>query len=145
MTDPYALLDEYKEQRIRAEQTEAVAKYEKKKLEAIKYKLVDILVERKLPRVCDEHLTFSKKRDCGFRLNEENTDQVRDWLVQETGDDMPFVEEKVSRRALKEYIEDRVLQDGWEAEDFPTFLGVSLHPNASVAGWKRFKQEQEQE
>lgn len=127
------------------EKAEAEYKTQARVLKAIEYRMIALMDETQVKNVpTEDGLTFGKRRHYGFKNNEENRQQIREWLVGDIGDDSPFIEEVVSRSALRELIKDRVENGGKTEESFPQFLNVSFTPIAVVTGWKKFKQETSQ-
>lgn len=91
-----------------------------------------------------EDCTASFKRSDGVHLSlreqlnlsvtQENDGAIREWLLESEGDDMSYVEERVSKKALTELIRKKVDEEHVPASEFPSFLKVSTRPGLSVRG-----------
>ena len=132
------LFEAYKAQREIAENAKAWSTKQNKILSTIKYGLVELMLEEQVKTIgTEDGCSLGLRRHVGFSSTEDNREQIRDWLVEETGDDQPFMEEVVSKKALNELVTKRV-DAGSNENDFPDFLKVNLHPDISVLGWKQF-------
>ena len=137
--------DEYKTQRVITERAEAEYKTQFKVLKAIESRMLGLMDETQVKSVpTEDGLTFGKRRHYGFSNTEENREEIRMWLCDTIGDDAPYMEQVVSRTALRELIKDGVENSGKTEESFPQFLNVSLTPIAVVTGWKKFKQQKQE-
>ncbi len=140
------LFEDYKKQREISEIESAKAKKERAHLGAIEFQIVELMLEERVKSIgTEDGCNLNLRRHLGISCTEENREQVREWLVEETGDDQPFMEEVVSKKALSELVQTRI-DNGAVAQDFPDFLNVNLHPGVSVLGWKQLmasKQQQE--
>ena len=135
----------YKQQRMIAETAEAESKKQNKILSAIKHKLIDLMGDAGVRKVgTDDDVTLYLKRNIGFSLTEDNMERVREWLIEDQGDDVPFVHEVVSRKTLGELLKHKVEVEEATERDFPDFLKLSLHPNMGVLGWKQAKQQRQE-
>lgn len=72
--------------------------------------------------------------DCSVR--QDNQDDIRAWLREVEGDDMPFVVERVDKPTLKEWLRARIEDGKLAQQDIPKWLNVKSRPELSVLGWK---------
>ena len=136
------LFEVYKKARMERELKEAEATQASKVLTAVTMKLVEAMgaLRPRLKQIAtDDGISLHLKRHVGVSCTEENREETRQWLIETTGDDEPFVEEVISKKALTEFIGNEAKRKELDEDDFPSFLKVNLHPGVSVLGWKQFK------
>jgi hypothetical protein len=63
-----------------------------------------------------------------------NTQDVRDWLLETTGDDQPFVEEKLDKKAVEDHCKHVAETEG--KDRIPDFLRLFTRPAIGVRGWE---------
>lgn len=71
-----------------------------------------------------------------FSCTKDNAQQIRDWLIEQVGDDKDFIETLPSKSAVGELVKKLIDKDKWDEGDFPAFLSVSTRPTLRVQGWK---------
>lgn len=136
------LFEVYKRARIDREVTDEAAKHAYKVLQAVTMKLVEAMgaLRPRLKQLTTEDgVSMHLRRHVGVSCTEGNREETREWLIEETGDDEPYIEEVVSKKALTEFISEKVKSEELDEDDFPDFLKVNLHPSVSVLGWKQFR------
>ncbi len=71
-----------------------------------------------------------------FRISvtEKNHHEVRDWLLETTGDDQPFMEEKLDRKAVEDHCRELAKTEG--KDRIPQCLSLYTNPGIGVRGWK---------
>ncbi len=108
-------------------------------LESIKSKMIDEMLNSKI-RAFDpsngECTRIGLRREFSCSVTKENTQQIRDWLLTQYGDDMPFVKEVVDKAALIFQLKKEVEEANFDVDDYPEFLKVSTRPNVVAYGWK---------
>jgi len=103
---------------------------------AAETELIDAMLDQGLPQVkTDEGLTVSLRKDMNFSCTKDNFTFIREWLREEMGDDLPYVEEVVSKSALTELLKGKI-EEGTHESEFPPFLRLSTRPGLSVRGLK---------
>ena len=92
----------------------------------------------------DDGLHVILRKSVTFSTAQKMADTIRDWLVETVGDDQPFIEEKISKKALSAYIKQK-LDDGADESDFPEFLRLSTRPDVTVRGFAGANDDEEKE
>lgn len=97
---------------------------------------VDAMLEegvKSMGRADGTNVSLRKQFTCSVTM--DNEPQVREWLAEITGDDAPFVVEKVHKPAVLEWLRsefEKTMDEG----DVPEFLKMQTSPALSVRGWK---------
>ena len=102
-------------------------------------KLVDMMLEEGLANFTNDDGTRpTLTKNVTIKCNQDNEDVVREWLVDEVGDDADFVEEKVNRFKVQAHVK-KLLEGGASESDFPDALGLNTRPAIRVYGWEKSK------
>lgn len=130
------ICDDYLAARHEWEEAKKFASHLHDRVEAKKTQLIDAMLAenmRAYPR--KDGLLISLRRSFSCSVTQENTDQIREWLVEKLGDDKPYVKEVVDKPALTEHLKE--MAETTDLADFPEFLRVSTRPDVAVRGWNR--------
>lgn len=90
--------------------------------------------DNKTPRLPygDDILIYTSDRfSCS--VTQENDGKIRDWLLDTVGDDMPYVEEKVAKGPLTEFLKTL------KPHEIPDFLNAGEWTAVNVLGWRKSK------
>ena len=75
---------------------------------------------------------FGLSERFGVSVTENNNDQIRNWLVDEAGDDAPFISEVCNKQAVTDYVKTRVeknrQEDKGDEDGIPEFLNLKTRP-----------------
>lgn len=86
----------------------------------------------------DDGIRITLKRSFQCSVTQENQDAIREWLLEEQGDDAPYVKEVVDKQALLVLLKEQ----HEKGTELPEFLRVSARPDLSVSGWKNRREEE---
>jgi hypothetical protein len=67
--------------------------------------------------------------------NQENAEQIREWLTEKVGDDTDFMVTVLHKPAVLEYVK-KEIKAGADPTEFPEFLKCDTRPTLRVDGWK---------
>lgn len=125
----------------------ARSEYERVKAEANRLKLImdkrkNLLIDEMLATKLknfkrDDDTSVNFRRAFSISVTKENSEDIRQWLVDTLGDDSEFVKEVINKPALAERLEDMVTKEVITLEAIPQFLHVSTRPEIVVRGWKQ--------
>ena len=136
MTSINDLIDDYYAARAAHDDAKARATELEKSRRAAEAKLIDFMLDEGTTGVKrDDGTSVGLRQSVSLSCTKDNTDPIREWLMDELGDDSDFVEEVVSKPALTELVKNRIAQ-GCGEDDFPEFMRVNTRPIISVQGWK---------
>lgn len=79
-------------------------------------------------------VTVYKARQVLGNITEKNSSVVRHWLNEMTGDDHPYVEEKLCKEAVMTYV--RELLEADRGDEIPEELNVRVRYRARIRGLK---------
>jgi len=130
------LIDEYYDAREAYDNAKKLATELDRRRRAAENKLIDHMLDEGTTGVKrDDGTSVGLRQSVSLSCNKENYEDLREWLIEATGDDSDFVEEVVSRVALTELVKARIAE-GADESDFPEAMRVSTRPIISVQGWK---------
>lgn len=136
------LMNRYLDARLAWDEAHAISIDMHHKMRQAEAALVEAMLAQQLKTAKgDDGVAYNLKRSFNCSVTKDNTDAIRDWLVETEGDDEPFIEEKVSKPALTEYLKKKV-EDGVPEDSFPAWLKVSSRPTLSVPGYKDWRSRQ---
>lgn len=116
--------------------------YRYKLMEVAKARLIDEMLAQNMrayPRT--DGTLISLRRQFNVSVTKENTDQIREWLIETFGDDEPFVKEVVDKAALTAHLKE--MSEHAMQIKYPEFLHVSTRPDVSVRGWTNKEAEED--
>jgi len=68
-----------------------------------------------------------------IQVNKENSEQIRQWLLDTVGDDSDYMKTELSKSAVLELVKDR----SESGDEIPEFLGFKESPGLRVLGWQK--------
>lgn len=103
--------------------------------------MIDEMVETETKGIKRDDGTYCGwKRKNRISVTQANDEQVRTWVLDETGDDSDFVVTACHKPAVEELV-NGMLDEGTEPGDLPAFLKLNQQPIANVQGWKQLNKE----
>jgi hypothetical protein len=130
-------VEAYYEARRDYEEKKRVATEAEKHRRRLEAELVDYMLEHKIKAV--DRADGTKPllaKNVSFSVTKDNFDAIREWLVEQVGDDKDFIETTVSKSAVGELVKTKIEKEKWDESDFPAELKVSTRPGLRVTGWK---------
>lgn len=137
MTDLHTLRDLYIEARDFYEDAKQRSDNLYRDMKGIENKLVNLMLENEdqsLKRADGTMISLRRSTTCS--VTEANSEDVRNWLVENYGDDSDFVRETVHKPSVLELIK-RELDADKEDGDFPEWLKVSSRPTLTLRRGKQ--------
>lgn len=111
---------------------------------AAEYELVDAMVDEKTRSLKrDDGCLFYLKNKTSCSVTQENAHQIREWLIEEEGDDREFLVEVINKEQLLEWLAAKVDGGELQQDELPEFLSYSTRPGMNVNGWKARKKKEE--
>lgn len=93
----------------------------------------EALLDQGLQNVrCEDGATIYLHNIFSISVTQDNESAVRAWLIDEFGDDQPFVQEKVSKSALSAHLKDAIEKGELGEFDVPEFLKLNTHPDVRI-------------
>jgi hypothetical protein len=97
--------------------------------------LVDHMIENGINKVSlDDGTTPTLVSTAAVKVTKENSEEIRQWLLDTMGDDHDFLETVVSKSAVAELVRG-MIADGNET-NVPACLELNQRPTLRVTGWK---------
>ena len=98
--------------------------------------LVDYMIENQIKSLAREDgtkpiLVSATSISC----TQENAEEIRQWLLENEGDDSDYMVTVLSKPAVLELVKKKI-KAGDDPTDFPLFLKVDTRPTLRVDGWK---------
>lgn len=117
------------------------AKKEASRLEGLKQvaerELVDAMIDAKVKSFqLDGNLTVSLRKRFDVSVNQDNNDQVQQWLMETTGDVAPFQKLVLYKPAVVKYLKDLDAAEELDETKIPQFLNLKKTPGVTVRGWQ---------
>lgn len=132
-----AKVEAYYEARRDYEEKKRVATEAEKHRRRLEAELVDYMLEHGIKSV--DRADGTKPllaKNVSFSCTKDNADAIREWIVEQVGDDKDFIETLPSKSAVGELVKKLLEKEKWDETDFPAFLSVSTRPGLRVTGWK---------
>jgi len=121
--------------RINRDVAESTAKSAKAAFRNAEDELVDSMLDADLQNFTHESgLQCYLRQQFRVSVTQANSRNVRDWLLETTGDDQPFVEEKLDKKAVEEHCKKVAETEG--KDRIPDFLSLYVRPGIGVRGWE---------
>jgi acyl carrier protein len=117
------------------------AKAEASRLEGIRRKLeselVDAMVEAGVKSYqTTDGVTVSLKKRFDISVNQENAEQVEEWLMKTVGDVTPFQKFVLYKPAIVKWLKKEVEEERIDDTTAPQFLNMRSTPGIALRGWK---------
>lgn len=107
---------------------------ERRKLEQA---VVDALIDAKTKTFTLENgMTVSLRKRFDASVNQENAEQVEEWLMEFTGDIAPFQKMVLYKPAVMKMLKDKFEKDELDLTAVPEFLNLKTTPGITVRGWQ---------
>ncbi len=130
-------IDEYLDAREAYELADQKQKLAGKKMRAAEWELVDNMLAEGVPSVgLDTGIHVGLRKYFGVEVTLQNQQQIREWLLETTGDDAPFVIEKVNRAAVIEWLKEKIESEVLDEGSVPPYFKLNTRPGITVRGWK---------
>jgi hypothetical protein len=108
----------------------SAAKRARKQLKECEEALVETLLDGEMTQVkMESGLTLFLRKQFKISLSEETKPKVREWLLETTGDDKPFVFEDVDKKAVEEHCKTL------DKDEIPEMLNLYTRPVIGVRNW----------
>lgn len=139
MTEIEELIEEYISTRLSYDDAHALSSQADKEHKAAKAKLVDGMVKaREKGKKMDYGLNFNLRNVFSISCNQENEDQVKDWLHDRYGDIEQFTTLKVDKKTVEEKLKADIEGEALDQFDVPDFMNLKTRPDVACAGWKAY-------
>jgi len=140
------LIDDYIATRLAYDEKHAASTQADKEHKAVKAKLVEAMVEaREKGKKMDFGLSFNLRNQFSISCNQDNEDQVKDWLHDRYGDIEQFTTLKVAKKAVEEKLKADIEGEELDQFDVPDFMNLKTRPDVSCTGWKAYSAQQRSE
>lgn len=138
-------VEAYIQARAHHDECKAVASEAYSAMMRAKARMIDEMLNEETKSIKREDgVTISLRRSFTLSVTKDNTDAIREWLIEAYGDDSPYVKEVVDKKALTDKVKAEV-EAGADEQDLPEFLAVSTRPDVTVRGWRNAEKEDEDE
>jgi hypothetical protein len=109
---------------------------------AAKRKLVEAMEEEQQKGMkMDFGLAFNLRNVFSISCNQDNEEDVKEWLHGHYGDLAQFTKEKVDKKAVEEKLKNDIEGEQLDEFDVPDFMNLKTRPDVSCTGWKAFSLE----
>lgn len=123
--------------RVRQEEAKKILserEAEKRKCEQV---LVDAMLDAKTKTYTLENgMTVSLRKRFDANVNQENSEQVEEWLLEFIGDVAPFQKKVLYKPAVMKMLKEKFENDELDLTTVPEFLNLKTTPGVTVRGWK---------
>lgn len=131
-----AKIDAYYEARKAYDEAHRLSSEADKARRAAERALVDFMIEHQIKKVSrDDGTTPILVSATSIACNQENAEQIREWLVETEGDDTDYMVTVLSKPAVLELVKKKI-KKGADPSEFPEFLKCDTRPTLRVDGWK---------
>ena len=128
----------YYEARRDHEEKKAIATTAAKLMAKREAELVDAMIDAGVQNFkLDDGSMVSIRKRVSISCTQANEAQVREWLLDRTGDDRQFIEQKVSKKAVEDYVKQSLEEGSISKFEVPEFLRLNQHPCVAVRGWNK--------
>lgn len=144
-------VDAFYRARARYEEADRSAKAFYKIKQTREREMIEAMLEAETKGVRREDGTYCGwKRNVRISVTQENDADIREWLLETTGDDSDFLATKCNKSAVEEHVKKLVGEneaidadddDDTEKHVIPQFFKLNQHPVANVTGWKQLDKE----
>ena len=130
-------LDNYYAKRRDYEAKKKVSNDAHKAWRAAEAEVVDEMLSQKVKSLeRDDGTKPGLVKAVALSVVQANAEAIREWIVEQVGDDKDYVDTVVSKSAVGELVKKLIEKDKWDESDFPAVLSVSTRPTLRVTGWK---------
>jgi hypothetical protein len=122
--------------RLNCDVCASAAKKARKQMQSCEEELVEALLDAEMTQIkMESGLTLFLRKQFHISLTQENKPMVRQWLLNTTGDDMPFVYEELDKKAVEEHCKNL------DKDEIPEMLKLHTRPAIGVRNWDLAKTE----
>lgn len=130
----------YCEARLQAEQMKEAASKAWQAFKIAEAELVDAMLEDEVTSWKDtDGANVGLRRQFSIACNQENAQEVEDWLQLTTGDAQHYMKTALDKASVQAYVKDQVESGELEEANVPDFLKMSTRPGITVRGWEQKK------
>ena len=116
--------------RLHSDVCASAAKRARAQLKECEEALVDTLLDGEMTQIkMESGLTLFLRKQFHISLSAETKPKVREWLLETTGDDKPFIYEDVDKRAVEEHCKTL------DQDEIPGMLKLHTRPAIGVRNW----------
>ena len=145
MSDHIQKWHDYASARRSYDDAKEMASLTYKALKAAEVELVDAMLEANVTGIpAASGARVSMRPSFTIACNAENKPLIEAWLVDTQGDAEPYKKTDLDKSAVQELIAGKV-DDGAPTDSFPAFLNVKSRPTVTVTGWKKHREQMDQE
>lgn len=109
-------------------------------MNAAKGKLVEAIMDSDFRNFTEEDGTrVSLRRQFSVAVNQENQDDVRNWLMEKAGDYKPYQKTTLDKSAVTAFVKEQVEKGELPEFEVPAFFNLNTYPDITVAGWQNKK------
>jgi len=124
--------------RLQHDVASAAAKQAKRAQLQAEDDLVEALLDTEMTQIkMESGLTLFLRKVFKVSISQENQGITRQWLLDTTGDDQPFVTEQVDKKAVEEHCKTL------DKDEVPGFLHLHTRPAIGVRNWGAAKEDHE--
>ena len=99
--------------------------------------LVDAMIDAKLKNFTLEGgMVIGLRKRFDISCNQENNDQVEQWLTETYGDVAPFQKLVLYKPAVVKHLKDLAAEEKLDETKIPDFLNLRMTPGVTVRGWQ---------
>lgn len=146
MPEIQTLIDQYIETRLAYDDAHAISSQADTAHKAVKAQLVEAMVAaREKGKKMDYGLSFNLRNRFSISCNEDNEEDVKEWLHERYGDIEQFTTLKVAKKAVEEKLKDDIEGEELDEFDVPAFMNLKTRPDVSCTGWKAYSAQKRNE
>jgi hypothetical protein len=109
----------------------------------LEQELIDAMVDAKVKSfTVDGGLTIGMRKRFDISCNQDNNDQVADWLLQTYGDIAPFQKLILYKPAVVAHLKKLDEAEQLDESALPQFLNLKKTPGVTVRGWRGAKDDE---
>lgn len=127
----------YYKMRSRYEVAKRTASVAHDAMQAAKRELIEAMMDMGLDTLSymEDGSKISFRGGLNISVTQANEAEVRDWLVQNYGDDTPFEDVKLNKAGIRKRIQEDLDAGQLSETELPKCLKLSRYPDIQVRGW----------
>lgn len=133
------LIDEYVETRLAYDDAHAISVEADKKHKTARRRLVEGM--EKVSNTIDPPeiaLKFTLSTKFSIACNQDNKEDVKEWLHEHYGDIEEFTEQALVKKTVEERLKADIEGEELDEFDVPDFFDLKTRPDVSCTGWKKY-------
>jgi len=145
MTTVNQAIEEWIDTKLAYEEAHAISSKADATHKAAKRKLVEAMAaeERTALKHSETGLQFDVRQVFSIRCNQDNEDQMKDWLHDTYGDIEEFTTQKLSKSTVTDRIKADIEAETLDEYDVPDFVGLTKGSDVWCLGFKQYMKERQ--